>query len=179
LRFLTPNVFKASKILGAASDQGRSFDDVVALGKRVTANLVTMTTSLDHCHVPGRSEFVHLADDEAEIGMGIHNEPGVRKIKPIPEPEIVIGEMLKYLLDPNDGDRAFVRFEDSDEVVLLVNNLGGLSVLELGAITDEVLRQLGKAKGTKISPILGLRDGSFMQGKLIGSVLSASSPGPT
>jgi dihydroxyacetone kinase len=103
-----------------------------------------MGASLDHCHVPGRSEFAQLAADEAEIGMGIHNEPGVRKIKPVPEPAVIIGELLKYLLDPNDADRAFAPFKSSDEVVLFVNNLGGLSVLELGAITDEVLRQLGE-----------------------------------
>jgi dihydroxyacetone kinase len=135
---------KASKILGAAAESGRSFDDVVALGKRVTVNLVTMGASLDHCHVPGRTEFAQLALDEAEIGMGIHNEPGVRKIKPVPEPEVVIGEMLKYLLDHTDSDRNFVRFDSNDQVVLFINNLGGLSVLEVGAIADEVLLQLGK-----------------------------------
>ena len=67
---------------------------------------------------------------------------GCRKISPIPSLEDLIREMLASLLDPKDEDRAFVKFEQDDEVILLVNNLGGVSVLEMGAIVQETLSQL-------------------------------------
>jgi triose/dihydroxyacetone kinase / FAD-AMP lyase (cyclizing) len=52
--------------------------------------------------------------------------------------------MLDQLLNMDDQDRAFVDMRDAKEVVLLVNNLGGLSVLELGAITKHVVTALSK-----------------------------------
>jgi len=51
--------------------------------------------------------------------------------------------MLAYLVDPRDEDRAFVEFDKGDHVVLLVNNFGGTSALELAALTGETLKQLG------------------------------------
>ena len=51
--------------------------------------------------------------------------------------------MLLLLLDPNDADRAFVKFDEGDEVVMLINNYGGLSSLELNALAQETLEQLG------------------------------------
>ena len=64
--------------------------------------------------------------------------------------------MLQLLLDQNDKERAFVKFEKKDEIILLMNNYGGLSNLELGAITQETLSQLGKSRNSfsTISQIL-------------------------
>ena len=60
----------------------------------------------------------------------------------MPSAEEVIREMLLYLLDPKDTDRAFVRFDSDDNVAMLVNNFGGLSNLELEALTTIVRTQL-------------------------------------
>lgn len=60
----------------------------------------------------------------------------------MPSVEEIIKEMLKYLLDPNDTDRAFVPFAPEDNVVMLINNFGGLSGLELEALTNVTLEQL-------------------------------------
>ena len=54
----------------------------------------------------------------------------------MPSPEDIVKEMLKYLLDPSDSDRAFVPFSPSDNVVMLVNNFGGLSGLEFDAMVN-------------------------------------------
>lgn len=54
--------------------------------------------------------------------------------------------MLKFLLDPRDEDRAFVEFRKGDEVALLVNNFGGTSLLELQALANEAVVQLGKSQ---------------------------------
>ena len=53
--------------------------------------------------------------------------------------------MLKLILDMDDPERAFVPFSPSDEVVLFVNNMGGMSTLEMYAIVDDALLQLGKS----------------------------------
>lgn len=71
----------------------------------------------------------------------------------MPSPEDIIKEMLRYLLDPSDSDRAFVPFSPSDNVVMLVNNFGGLSGLEFDAMVHlalEVLERDWKIVPTRI-----------------------------
>ena len=67
--------------------------------------------------------------------------------------------MLAQLLDPNDKDRAFVKISSSDSTVLMLNNLGGVSPLELGAITEVVCQHLQKDYG--IEPVRVL-SGTYM-----------------
>lgn len=134
------------KISGALAAKGASLEDVYKVAKLTAENIVSVGASLDHVHVPGRappdpkSDEI-LAAEEIEIGMGIHNEPGSGRAS-VDLPELV-KTMLQQLLDLKDADRAFLRV-NSNEVVLLINNLGGVSVLELGGITAEVVSQLEK-----------------------------------
>ncbi|KAI1191058.1 dihydroxyacetone kinase [Nemania serpens] len=133
------------KIAGALAAQGASLEQVHQVAKLTADNLVSVGASLEHVHVPGRAPLNPEAEgslgvDEIEVGMGIHNEPGCGRAK-IELPELV-KTMLSQLLNEDDKDRAFLDV-NSTEVVLLVNNLGGVSVLELGGITTEVVRQLG------------------------------------
>ncbi|KAK3365974.1 Dak1 domain-containing protein [Lasiosphaeria ovina] len=150
------------KISGALAAQGRSLAEVAKVARLTAENLVSVGASLDHVHVPGRAppdlnSAEHLKDRELELGMGIHNEAGSSRETAIELPELA-RKMLAQLLDPNDADRAFVRV-NSNEVVLLVNNLGGVSVLELGGILAEVVTQLDKGHGIKPVRILS---GTFM-----------------
>lgn len=130
------------KIAGAAAQAGHSLKTVAAVARAVAANSVTIGSSLDHCNVPGRSFETNLNGTEMEIGMGIHNEPGVKKVSPVPSIPELLKSTLPLLISQEDKDRAFASFDKSDEIVLVVNNLGGLSNLELGYITDTVLEQL-------------------------------------
>lgn len=130
------------KLAGAASQKGWAFERVRKIGELGNSQLVTIGTSLDHCHVPGREAFEAVPDDSCVVGMGIHNEPGLRTISPMPSPEDIIKEMLRYLLDASDSDRAFVPFSPSDNVVMLVNNFGGLSGLEFDAMVNIALQVL-------------------------------------
>lgn len=134
---------------------------------QVAENLVSVGASLEHVHVPGRAvpdskdpgnNDQQLEAGEIEIGMGIHNEPGSQHIRTdLPG---LVQVMLAQLLDEADRDRAFLRIEaEQDAVVLLVNNLGGVSALEMGAITTEVTRQLQAHHG--IEPVRVLA-GSYM-----------------
>jgi dihydroxyacetone kinase len=134
------------KISGALAARGASLEDVYKVAKLTSENIVSIGASLEHVHVPGRSASEPnsgdaLAPGEVEIGMGIHNEPGSgREVLDLPG---LVTKMLSQLLDLKDEDRAFLRV-NSNEVVLLINNLGGVSVLEIGGITAEVVGQLEK-----------------------------------
>jgi dihydroxyacetone kinase len=125
----------------------------------VADNTVSIGSSLSHVHVPGRREPEddELKEGEVEIGMGIHNEAGSeRKQTDLPG---LVKTMLSHSLSTADQDRSFSKINEKDEIVLLVNNLGGVSPLELSGITNEVVEQL--ANDFKIKP-LRILAGTFM-----------------
>jgi len=146
-RGLAGNIFTC-KILGAASEKGLNVKQLAELGRTLIDNTVTIGTSLDHCHVPGRPKGEEdrgaLAEDACELGMGIHNEPGFKHYDQKPTPDAIIKEMLKLMLNQDDKDRAYTPFDKEDAPVVFINNLGGMSQLEMNAVTDEVLGQLGE-----------------------------------
>lgn len=133
------------KSCGALADMGGSLSEVYNLAKLVTSNIVSLGSSLERVHVPGRALPKDDSEDnipfgEIEVGMGIHNEPGSQCIKAsLPE---LIKIMLAQLLDPADTDRHYVDIKSSDQVVLFMNNLGGTSMLEFAGATNEVVKQL-------------------------------------
>lgn len=92
------------------------------------------------------------------VGAGIHNEPGAQRLSPFPPVEDLVGHCLKLLCDPNDPERSFVDFHTDDAVVLLINNYGGVSNLELGALTDEAMVQLSRTWNIRPARVLS---GSF------------------
>jgi dihydroxyacetone kinase-like protein len=127
------------KIAGAAAQRGDSLDDVTAIAERVNANVRSMGVALTPCVVPhaGEPSFI-LEDDEIEIGIGIHGEPGREKIKLEPADQIV-----ERLLGPIVDD---VPFSSGDQVLLLVNGMGGTPQVELYIAyrhAAEVLRSKG------------------------------------
>ncbi|KAK9449619.1 Dak1 domain-containing protein [Limtongia smithiae] len=135
------------KIVGAAAEAGSSLQDIERYGTQVVDNLVTIGASLDHCSIPGRdpAQQISLAADEIEIGMGIHNEPGVQTLKPIPTRPALVESLIKQLVSGQDVDRSFVPFQRGDEIVLMVNNLGGMSTLELNSFAELAATELESA----------------------------------
>lgn len=140
------------KILGSATGLNRTSDLKLTykLGQLVNENLVTLGASLDRTSVPGMAEDVEFtAENEMELGLGIHNEPGV-KIKPIPNIDDLIKKMFHMLTSPEDKSRHYVDFNlKQDDYILLVNNIGGTSSLELMAVTEHVYQNLPFAKRPK------------------------------
>lgn len=130
------------KVVGGAAEAGHSLDDVYELGVAFSQQIVSIAATLDHCHVPGRTEHGTLQPDEIELGTGPHNEPGYQKLSPPPSPSELVRQILKKCLDENDPKRGYVKFAPGDEVVVLLSNFGGISHLEMGALVDEVLNQL-------------------------------------
>lgn len=148
------------KIAGAAAEAGHSLEEVKNVATKAAENLVSVAASLHRVHVPGRGpkeeEDQPLGDEEVELGMGIHNEPGFARLS-VGLPKLV-EKMLKQMLDQNDKDRAYLKV-NSPEVVLLINNLGGISPLELSGVTCEVTTQL--LRNYKIRPARVL-SGTYM-----------------
>ena len=75
--------------------------------------------------------------------MGLHNEPGVELLDPTPNPTDTIREMLDLIFDDSE-ERSFVKFLPKSKVILFVNNLGGMSVLEMGGVVSETVEILSK-----------------------------------
>lgn len=71
--------------------------------------------------------------------MGIHNEPGFQRIRPIPRLTTLVDRMMGMLTSTTDEERSFLDFkhDGKDKVVLVVNNLGGVSELEMGAVAGK------------------------------------------
>ena len=129
------------KAAGAAADLGCDLTQVYNLARQVAGNIVSVGSSMEHVHVPGRGPMESLMPvGDIEVGMGIHNEPGSQTIKAsLPD---LIKIMLAQMLDPNDKDRHYVDVQKKDSVILFVNNLGGVSMLEIGGIVAELVKQL-------------------------------------
>jgi len=127
------------KIAGALAAKGASLQEVYAIAQYVADNSVTVGVGLEHCHVPGNeASDSHLKKSEVEVGMGIHNEPG-NKTTTFNSTSGLMSDLCSMLIDQKDQDRTFVKFslDGKDNVVLLVNNLGGISELEMGVALKE------------------------------------------
>jgi dihydroxyacetone kinase len=143
------------KITGAAAASGRSLDDIFEIGSFILRNIASIGASLDRVHVPGHSvgssgnESLIISQDEVELGMGIHNERGMTRLK---AQEASLPALVQTMLDRvfhSEHSKSTYSSPELGNVVLLVNNLGGVSVLELGAITSEVREQLQKTYNVK------------------------------
>ena len=135
-----------AKMCSALATKGGSLENCASVGRLAVRNLVSVGASLSRVHVPGRSREEAKEEEErlgpglVELGMGIHNEPGCEKLSTdLPG---LVKTMLAQLLDPNDTDRAYVKIGNKDDILLLINNFGGTSNLELGAVTTEICSQL-------------------------------------
>ncbi|KAH9940922.1 dihydroxyacetone kinase [Epithele typhae] len=149
------------KIAGALAKRGASLDEVYNTAQWVASRVGTIGVGLEHCHVPGTAAGEsHLGQSEIEIGMGIHNEPGHRRLSPVPPLKELLPQLVEFLTTTTDPERSFLPFKNdgTDRVVLLVNNLGGVSELELANVAGEARRAL-EAKGAKIERIVS---GTFM-----------------
>ncbi|MBX6763059.1 MAG: dihydroxyacetone kinase subunit DhaK [Rubrobacteraceae bacterium] len=112
------------KICGAAADDGKKLQEIKELAERVNANVRSMGMALTSCTPPEAGEPIfQIADDEMEIGIGIHGEPGAER-KKIEPADRIVDQMLERIL----GDS--VDYSGS-EVAVIVNGLGGTPLMEL------------------------------------------------
>ena len=112
------------KIAGAAADDGKDLAGVKEIAERVNSNMRSMGMALTSCVPPESGEPIfEIGDDEMEIGMGIHGEPGIER-KKIEPADRIVDELLEKVL----GDA--VDFTQGD-VAVMVNGLGGTPLMEL------------------------------------------------
>ncbi len=156
----------AEKIVGAAAEAGYSLEQCADLCRKVNMYGRTMGMAITSCIVPaaGKPTF-DLGDDEIEIGIGIHGEPGQKRIKMTTADEITEMMALEILEDKAytrtvrewEGDEGtWVEvdltdnpFEAGDEVIAFVNSMGGTPVSELYTVYGKLF-EVCAAKGIKI-----------------------------
>jgi len=129
------------KIAGAAAERGDSLEQVQAVAQKVCDNIRSMGMAMTPCTLPavGKPGF-ELGENEIEVGMGIHGEPGVERtaVKTAQETaHVLLGKIL--------ADYDFT----GSPVALMVNGLGGTPLMELYILNNEV-RQLLAEKGIKV-----------------------------
>lgn len=131
------------KITGAAAERGDSLDEVVRIAEKVNANTRSMGVALTACTVPAAGEpSFDLPEDEIEIGIGIHGEPGRARIKLEPADQIT-----DRLLEPIIEDLPFTK---GDRVLLLVNGMGGTPESELFIVFRHAFHVL-EERGVEVS----------------------------
>jgi phosphoenolpyruvate---glycerone phosphotransferase subunit DhaK len=131
------------KIAGAAAEAGRPLKEVADICREVNANGRTMGMALTSCTVPaaGKPTF-ELGEDEMEIGIGIHGEPGRERMKLKSASEIV-DMMATAIIDD-------LPFSSGDNVLAFVNGMGGTPLIELYVVFND-LNKLLKGRGITIS----------------------------
>ena len=131
------------KIAGAAAERGDDLDAVTEIARRTIASVRTMGVALTPCTVPhaGEPSFT-LAEDEIEIGIGIHGEPGRERI-PLEPADQIVDKLLAIILSDLDLQRG-------EEVLLLVNGMGGTPLLELYIVLRRAVQVL-KDHGAEVS----------------------------
>lgn len=129
------------KIVGAAADQGASLDEIEALAKEVLPHINTIGVALSAATVPevGKPGF-ELAEDEIEYGVGIHSEPGYRRVKIMPSKELV-AELLSKIDES-------LHLEADKKYAVLVNGMGATPLMEQYIFSNDVLNWL-EAKNIK------------------------------
>jgi len=126
------------KIVGAAAEQGRSLEALQSLGQEVNRRTRSMGVALTSCTTPaaGKPNF-DIADNEMEMGVGIHGEPGRRRV-PLAPAKAIVEELCAAIL----GDLGAVR---GGEALLFVNGFGATPSMELYLLFGEAAKQLAAA----------------------------------
>ncbi|GAA0738602.1 dihydroxyacetone kinase subunit DhaK [Clostridium oceanicum] len=130
------------KIAGAKAEKGGSLKEVKEVAEKVIDNVRSMGMAITPCIVPaaGKANF-ELAEDEMEIGMGIHGEPGTHREKLKTADEITEHLVSKILDD--------IKIDEGEEVAVMVNGLASTPLMELYIVNNKVNQMLSD-KGIKI-----------------------------
>ena len=136
------------KITGAAAEQGRSLAEVADVARKVNAQGRSMGMALTSCTVPaaGKPTF-DLPEGEMELGIGIHGEPGRRRLPVAPAKQVA-----ELLCEPILAD---LDFTSGDGVIAFVNGMGGTPLIELYVMYAEVASILAKSGVTVARSLVG------------------------
>jgi dihydroxyacetone kinase len=134
------------KIAGAAAEAGLPLVEVAAEARAAAAAVRSMGVGLSACTIPGADKpGFDLAADEIELGLGIHGEPGVKRLKHEPA-----NALVERLLDAILADQ---RPAGGDRVALLINNLGGTTTMELAVVGRHAVNVLEERHGLHVERV--------------------------
>ncbi|MFS0646083.1 dihydroxyacetone kinase subunit DhaK [Siminovitchia sp. 179-K 8D1 HS] len=132
-------IYFAYRIAGAAAKKGYNLIEVKRITEEVAENVATMGVALSPCTIPESNKpTFEISNEDMEIGMGIHGEPGVERKKLLPASDIV-KELLDYLISD-------LKLKSGDEITLLINGAGATPLEELYIIANEVHNSLENQK---------------------------------
>lgn len=129
------------KIAGALAEAGAPLEDVAAAAREVAGAAASIGMSLDTCTVPGAPKEARIPTGRAELGLGIHGEAGIEQVSFAGAANAVERMAQRLLPRMSEGPH-----------VLLLNNLGSTTPLEMGVMADEIMRS---PLGSRIAAILG------------------------
>ncbi len=130
------------KIAGYHAAKGKNLSEVAAIARKVAQSVVSLGISLSSCTVPGSAAEDRVPDGKAELGLGIHGEPGVELI------DFAGARQTAAIL----SERLFEKIGKARGYALLLNNLGSATPLEMGVIANELL---SGPHGKKIKLVVG------------------------
>jgi len=127
------------KIAGSLAESGKSIDEVFELASIANENIRTLGVALSPCILPeaGKPTF-EISEDEIEIGMGIHGEPGIKREK-LRKADPLVDDLCKRLL-------ADIKLQSEEKVSIMINSLGSTPLEELYIISKRVNENLSKLR---------------------------------
>jgi dihydroxyacetone kinase-like protein len=129
--------FFVIKAVGAASEQGADLEELLRIGNKVNSVTRTMGMALTSCTPPAKgSPLFELGDDEMEMGVGIHGEPG-RSREKLASANAIVDELLEAVVTD-------LPFNSGDDVALMINGLGGTPISELYLLYGYAHEQLAR-----------------------------------
>jgi len=129
--------FFVIKAVGAASEQGADLEELLRIGNKVNSVTRTMGMALTSCTPPAKgSPLFELGDDEMEMGVGIHGEPG-RSREKLASANQIVDELLEAVVTD-------LPFNSGDDVALMINGLGGTPISELYLLYGYAHEQLAR-----------------------------------
>ncbi|XP_070382729.1 triokinase/FMN cyclase-like isoform X2 [Dermacentor albipictus] len=125
------------KIAGAMAEDQKGLDEIKAFVEAKKENMGTITVALTPCSLPGKDELLfNLPADKMELGMGVHGEAGALRV-PIFSAAETAKLMIDHLRDENSKNSLHIK--RGETVALMLNNLGGLTTMEMNILAKEVI----------------------------------------
>ena len=144
------------KVAGHAAEAGVALREVLEAAELAAQNVASIGISLSSCTIPGRAAETRMTDEEAELGLGIHGEPGIEKIR-LSTAKDLVDEMVKRVARAletiGSASATASATASASRLAVLVNNLGGVPALEMSVITKAVLEsELGASIALVVGP---------------------------
>ena len=124
------------KIAGALAEEGKTLEDILLAVEEASTNMGTIGMSLSGCSIPGSGSSFKLKDNEMELGLGAHGEAGVKRLELLSADDTV-NVMFQHITNPKHTTK--LDLAPGSSVAVTINNLGGMSILEMHVITRKVI----------------------------------------